>query len=190
MGPGIKAALHKSCGHVPGWLSPSQFLSDPGRFPSLVLDPRKPAAGGFRGMVSAGHFFLFLFLLLLPWLLQQLFGFCPLLGSREESLAQSPASPCPRDPPWDASDPAPRPSHTRGTAFPTSAPPHLLPVLRRPRVPQRQGAAPSPRHGPHTVGILPTGAEGHEASTARTNLSLRGEGRFSARDGYSQRTWL
>lgn len=54
--------------------------------------------------------------------------------------------------------------------------PLLLPVFRRPRVPQGQGTAPAPRHGPHTMGILPTGAEGHQAPAARTNLSPDGEG--------------
>lgn len=58
-----------------GWLSTSQLFSDPRWLRSLVLDPLKPAAGRFWGRVSAGHFLLFFFL----WLLQQLFGFCPLL---------------------------------------------------------------------------------------------------------------
>uniref|UniRef100_A0A480HTV7 Prolyl 3-hydroxylase 3 isoform X1 n=1 Tax=Sus scrofa TaxID=9823 RepID=A0A480HTV7_PIG len=124
LGPGTKADPPR--GTSPrSWLGPSQLLSDPRRLPSLVLGPLKPAAGGFWGRVSAGHFFP-----LLLWHLQQLFGFCPL----------------------------------------------LLPVLRCPRVPQGQGTAPSPRHGPNAMGILPTRAEGHEASAARTHLSRDGEG--------------
>lgn len=36
------------------------------------------------------------------------------------------------------------------------------------------------------MGILPTRAEGHKASAARTNLSLRDEGRFSSKDRPSE----
>lgn len=50
--------------------------------------------------------------------------------------------------------------------------PHLLPVLRCPRVPQGQSATPAPSHGPYPMGVLAARAEGHEPSTARMNLSL------------------
>lgn len=146
-------------------------------------------AGGFWGRVSAGYFFLLLVtLLLFLWLLQQLFGFCPLLGGGRRVWPNRLHSPCPTDPPWVISAPAPHPqpahtSHTRRDILPISAPPHLLPVLRCPCVPQCQGAAPAPSHSPHTMGILPTRAEGHQASAARTNLSLGDECRVSSRDG-------
>lgn len=50
--------------------------------------------------------------------------------------------------------------------------PHLLSVLRCPRVPQGQSATPAPSHGPYPMGVLAARAEGHEPSTARMNLSL------------------
>lgn len=93
LGPGTKADPPR--GTSPrSWLGPSQLLSDPRRLPSLVLGPLKPAAGGFWGRVSAGHFFP-----LLLWHLQQLFGFCPLLVGGKEALAQSLHLPSPKDRP-------------------------------------------------------------------------------------------
>lgn len=85
-------------------------------------------------------------------------------GGWERSSGPKPASTFPQGPPLTLVI----------SACPPLAPipPHLLPVLRCPRVPQGQGTAPSPRHGPNAMGILPTRAEGHEASAARTHLSL------------------
>ena len=192
MGPGIKVALHKSSGHLPKELA--QSLTAP-LGPEVVsqLCPGPAEACGW-GVLGTGLCLAFLPLPPPPPL-------PPLAPSVALWLLSTPRewgrrvwpNPlhrlAPRTLPG-ASQPLPLILHTPGgPSLPAPAPPHLLPVLRCPGVPQCQGAAPSPRHSPHTVGILPTGAEGHEASTARTNLSLGGEGRFSSRDRCSQRTW-
>ena len=105
VGPGIKAALTSQVSTSPrSWLSPSQLLSDPRQLPSLVLDPLKPVAGGFWGRVFAGHFFF----LLLFWLLQQLFGFCPLLGGGRRVWLNSLHPPSPKTLPGSSS-PCPSP---------------------------------------------------------------------------------
>ena len=72
----------------------------------------------------------------------------------------------------------PAPGLSQGHLSPAPPPAHLLPVLRGPGVPQRQGTAPPPCHGPHAVGILHARAEGHEAAAARTNLCLGWGGRW------------
>lgn len=100
VGPGIKAALHKSSGHIHKELArPSQLLSDPRQFLRFVLDPLKSMAGRLWGRVSAGHFFLLFLVLLFLWLLQQLFGFCPLLGGGRSVWPNTLHLPRPKDPP-------------------------------------------------------------------------------------------
>lgn len=115
-------------------LSHSQFLSDPAWLPGFVLDPLKLVTWGFWGQVSAENFF---FLLL--FLLQQLFGFRPLLGmertvvqfsvSTLPGLSQSPKS-------FTGSLTHSRTSAVTTCPPPSPLPPYLLPVLRCPCVPQ------------------------------------------------------
>ena len=88
-------------------------------------------------------------------------------GVRRRVEADTPAPPASALPRTLPGSSQPRPS-----PGPAPPPAHLLPVLRGPGVPQRQGTAPPPCHGPHAVGILHARAEGHEAAAARTNLCL------------------